>query len=616
MSMDEEKKTGVRAPYNFVPFSSKVLVRYENAEQLPPHDRIDPTLKTGEIHVTIKAETPIFVSDGKKQNADFFRNAEGKCTIPGSSVRGLLRQNMMILGYGLPRIGEDLDDYQIYYRDMTSARNSVAEDRREYYKATLNIVTEKHNQKPVTVAKNVQAGYLHRKNGEYYIQPIEGDVLRVPRSHEGLRQFPNQDASTCPVSYTASADGVKEIKPAGTAGMRSGVLLYTGKAVGQKVNPVYLFPQEDPNQAAIRLNEKDLLSYEMDYKNRVNSLKAYYDATFWALPEEGEEKPVFYCVQDGHVYLGMTRFLRIGYKHSLSEGMPKKHGELDPMTLDYPSAIFGYARKAGEKQQAYRSRVSVGDFVLQGNAVQMQAIPTVLGEPKPSYYPGYVVDGKDYNQDDFRLRGYKQYWMKQAQAKQPANQNEKIQTKLKPLKEGSTFHGVIRYKNLSDDELGLLLWTLKLEEGCCQSIGMGKPYGYGRVTVSVDKLTRLDWESLYTAQGFCGGNRDETGEVDRYINCYERYAAERLDLKKGKKRASIRSQREIADFFFMKKTIQEPELVSYMELEEYKKVYTPLPDVTKLRKEKEESDRKKAEQEADPMEKLLALYGTKHKKGR
>lgn len=613
--MAEEKKTPVRAPYNFVPFSSKVLVRYENAEQLPPHDRIDSALKTGEIHVTIKAETPIFVSDGKP-NSDFFRNAEGRCTIPGSSVRGLLRQNMMILGYGLPRAGEDLEDYQVYYRDMASAKKSVAGNRRDYYKAILNIVTEKHNQKPVTIAKNVQAGYLHRKDGEYYIQPIEGQVFRVPRSHAGLQRFPNQDASIQPVSYTASADGVKEIKPAGTAGMCSGVLLYTGKAVGNRVNTVYLFPPEDSNQPAIPLNAKDLLSYEVDYKNRVNSLKAYYNETFWALPKEGERKPVFYCALDGHVYFGMTRFLRIGYKHSLLEGMPKKHSEIDPMTLDYPSAIFGYARKAGEKQYAYRSRVSVSDFVLQGSEVQMQPIPTVLGEPKPSYYPGYVVDGKDYNQDDFRLRGYKQYWLKPAQEKQPANQNEKVQTTLKLLKEGSTFHGIIRYKNLSDDELGLLLWTLKLEEGCYQSIGMGKPYGYGRVSVSVDKLTRLDLGNLYTAQGFLGGNRDETGEIDYYINCYERYAAERLALKKGKKTASIRLQREIADFFFMKKTIQEPEQVSYMELEEYRKADNPLPDVTQLRKEKEESERKIAEQEADPMERLLALYGTKHKKGR
>ena len=43
----------------------------------------------------------------------------------------------------------------------------------------------------------------------------------------------------------------------------------------------------------------------------------------------------------------------------------------------------------------------------------------ILGEPKPSYYPGYVVPkgeevpvAKHYSEEDFKLRGYKQYWLK------------------------------------------------------------------------------------------------------------------------------------------------------------------------------------------------------------
>ena len=537
--------------------------------------------------MTIKAETPIFISDGNR-NPDFFRNAEGKFAIPGSSVRGLLRQNMMILGYGLPRPGEDLEDYQVYFRDMAAKRGSVANARSKYYKAALHIVTEWHNQKPVSTPKNVQAGYLHKANGKYYIQPIAGEVFRVPRSHPDLSRFPNRDASICPVSYDASSDTVKEIWPAGTAGMQTGTLLYTGKPVGRKANPVYLFPQEDLRRPAVPLSEWDVLSYEIDYKSRANTLKG--DKTFWALPAEGKAKPVFYCAMDGHVYVGMTKFLRIGYKHSLLEGLPKRYKELldaDPFALDYPSAIFGYARKAGKKQQSYRSRVSVGDFTLCSNAIQMQAVSTVLGEPKPSYYPGYVVDGKDYNQDDFCLRGYKQYWMKPAQALQPANSNENVQIRMKPLKEGCTFRGLIRYKNLSDDELGLLLWTLKLEDGCFQSLGMGKSYGYGRVIVSIDKLISLNLESLYTLQGFCGSARDETAEIGRYIHCYDEYASKRLGIQEEKKSASIRSMPEIEDFFFMKRTIQKSVQASYMVLDEYRNISVPLPDVAQLRAESE-----------------------------
>ena len=41
--------------------------------------------------------------------------------------------------------------------------------------------------------------------------------------------------------------------------------------------------------------------------------------------------------------------------------------------------------------------------------------------------------------------------------------NEKILSDIRPLKEGSKFEGCIKFENLTDMELGLLLWSIKLE---------------------------------------------------------------------------------------------------------------------------------------------------------
>lgn len=51
----------VHAPYNFVPFSSKVLIPYESVRDLPRHDELRTDLKSGEILVSVRAETPVFV---------------------------------------------------------------------------------------------------------------------------------------------------------------------------------------------------------------------------------------------------------------------------------------------------------------------------------------------------------------------------------------------------------------------------------------------------------------------------------------------------------------------------------------------------------------------------
>ena len=115
----------VRAPYNFVPFSKKVL-EY-NRDMLPDHDQIDPTLKTGRIYVTLTADTPVFVSDGNMAEPHFFRNSNGCFALPGSTIRGMVRANMQILGFGVIRPGEDLEDRRIFFRNIPSVEKKDAD---------------------------------------------------------------------------------------------------------------------------------------------------------------------------------------------------------------------------------------------------------------------------------------------------------------------------------------------------------------------------------------------------------------------------------------------------------------------------------------------------------
>lgn len=592
----------VHAPYNFVPFSNKVLIRYESPSELPRHDRIDPALKSGEIQVELRAETPVFVSDGQP-DPHFSRGPDGTCQIPGSTVRGLVRENMQILGFGLVRPGEDLDNVRIYFREVAAARGSTGGALKEYYHGALDVMSGKTFSNP----RNVQGGYLYREGGTYYIRPVRGEVLRVSRSHPGVGQFGTGDARTVPVSYQADNGAVKTLAPAGRPGMAQGELLFTGRPVSKKGNHLYLFPQADEAAAPMEVPEEDVLSYQMDLEHRRNSLKAYYDVDFWALPKEGEAKTVFYIRYEGHTYFGRARFLRIGYRYALAHGLPEHHREeLDAgePVLDYPSAVLGFAR--GET--AYRSRVSFGDFRLEGKAKELPPVKTVLGEPKPSYYPGYVEEGRHYNEDDFRLRGYKQYWLKEAEGIPARKQN--VASTLRPLDRGSLFRGVIRYKNLTEDELGLLLWSIRLDEGCFQTLGMGKPYGYGRMKVTITALRELEPEMLYTPAGLCGGlRRCGPDGVERYINAYDAYAADALRVKKPKKRPSLRSRNEIQDFFFLKRTIRPAEEVSYMELDTYKQVCSPLETVQTAREQAEREPEQAAPE--DPYAALLAKYGRK-----
>ena len=600
------------APYNFVPFSNRIMVRYQSPDELPPHDVWDPALKSGEIHVTLEAQTPVLVSDGRERNiARFFKGADGTYQIPGSTMRGLLRQTMQILGLGHIRVKEDMEDYQIFFRNVAGRSNSIGKALKDYYAGSvMKIRTERVNGKSISNPEAVCGGYLHRKAGAYYIQPTVSPVLRVSRKHKDVAQFEDLTAKSFPVSYRDNGQTVLELSREVHPEWRQGTMLCTGRPVGRVPNGLYLFPEEDLQAESIPISEADVLSYQADWENRKNVLKP---KEFWALPKEGEAKPVFFLRYEGHTYFGMTKMLRVGCRYPLSHGLPPRHREYteqSELVLDYPHAMLGYAGK----NQAYRSRVSVGDFRLEGPGQVLPGIKTVLGGPKASFYPTYVAEGKNYNQEDFRLRGHKLYWHKEeAKADAPANGNERVATTLYPLDKGSVFHGVIRYRNLHPDELGLLLWCIRLDPGCFHGIGMGKPYGFGRVKATIQRLVEWDAEALYCPEGLAGAAEEPSNPedaVETYIRTYDRYVSAALNLKKPKKEPSLRGCAEIQDFFYLRSSIRGGEAVGYMAMPDFS-MCSALPDV--------ETERKNAAAAAQPepeptsMEDMYAALKNKFK---
>ena len=619
---------GAHAPYNFAPFSSKVEIPYHSAGELPGHHELRADLKSGEIRMTLRAQTPVFVSDGdpegdgQRRDLHFFRGPDGRCAIPGSTVRGMVRENMQILGFGLIRPGEDLEDYQIFFRAMTDAKESVGAELKRDYAAALDVqsVRDPATGKMASVPRKVASGYLSCRNGSYEIRPTAEPFFRVSREMEDVQRFGGDPARTVPVAYQAEGGVVKRILPAGEApsGMRRGVLLYTGLPVGgrknAKPNHLYLFPEADPEADPIPVEPQDLLSYRVDLENRANNLTGTYGSPdFWKLPGEGEERAVFYARYDGHLYFGRSVFLRIGYRYPLSEGLPRRHRDelkIGGYPLDYPHAILGFA--AGT--EAYRSRVSFGDFAALGSPRELEKRQMILSGPKPSFYPGYVTGGKNYNQldpgseedrDRFQLRGYKQYWLQPPRPTAVPDGKERVGTTLRPLPEGTEFQGTIRFDNLTDLELGLLLWSLRLEEGCFQTIGMGRPYGYGRMRPEITALRVLDPERLYGGGLAVNPWRDETEQVGRYIDAYD--GGGLSPAGKKKKAARVRERPEIQDFFFLKRSVRGGEETSYMDLnkKEYQNVQRPLPTVREIREGEEAAAAPAAEAAAaDPLEAL------------
>lgn len=559
----------IGAPYNFVNISNKV---YRTQEMIQPHNVLDPDKISGEIEYEMRAETPIFISRGKSKDhaEEFYKNVYGREAIPGSTVRGMVRSNVQILSCSSYR--NDIQNSRLMYRSVADSKSPTAQTYKTILGSRPKIVGTKDGKKvTVTVLKNVTAGYLYHAYGQYYIIPtkqrcvdkssgkqnyyvaserimrkkenwdnfsklpqeklqyVDGNfkkVIKNGRPHYIGTQNPKYHPYFMDIWYQLKGtDRVAAICPRETGApekmqnFQKGTLVSTGEISEKKA--VYIVPEMDLEAERIAIPGEDVSSYLRDYRNKENQINKD-DREFYMLPENGKIKPVFYIWNEGKLYFGFTPHLRLFYDKDIFAGLSENQKQEG---LDYNRLMFGYADTEG----AYKSRISFNDAVLAGEAKRLPPAEMILAEPKPTSYADYLKspDPKkpvvSYN-DDFKLRGVKQYWLKHEidlqEIKSNGNQeNKNIKTVIRPLDRGSVFKGKIRFTNLSEQELGMLLWGLILDENCQLNIGKGKPYGYGRIDVKATGLYIMNLKELYGGDSFClKPYTEETSKINFYIN--------------------------------------------------------------------------------------------------
>lgn len=625
---ERENNKKVYAPYNFVPFGKRVLERYASLEELPAHNRLAPDLLSGELRVTLTAQTPVFISNGQGRDAetntptpekvDFYKGGNGCYQIPASTLRGMLRENMQILGLGQVQAGRDVEDHYLYYRVLAAARGGLKGNLAQSYKASLGIKVQKTpSGGQVMQATRVKAAVVTATPGGYTLTQVEHHpiALRIKGSRNplladaGLQDWEEKYACYAPVWYSLHGQTVALLSARPVDGARQGWLLRPGIMRGQ--NHLYLFcaPEKDAPVRTLDNSHPDILDYLADYEIRQNGLSGTdvrhkMDKEFWQLPKPGETKPMFWLEADGHLVLGMSQYLRTSFRRSLKECLPEIHQQ-DRLMLDYPNSILGFA----DSKTSYRSRVRVGDFSAPQGTPKGQEQKAILGNPKPTFFGGYAMHSNSdndtaasYNEDDTQLRGYKQYWLKKDAKFPPVEaKREKVTSTLHPLPKGTRFTGTIRYENLHEDELGLLLWALLLEDGCCQSIGMGKPLGLGRMSVQLDGMTE-ETGALYTRLDVAADPiADPQARARQLIRKYQEYADGLLALnsqqegKKSKNTPSLVKDPSVKGLLYLRRKVVDNQFpYNNMELGEFRKAEAPLP----LLREFENSD--KTAQEAPP----------------
>lgn len=628
------------APYNFVPFPKKVKVRYANYEQLPKHDGSDSerNLLSGELTFDIEAKTPILVAQGNEdpdnRRRTFNRDVFSRYEIPGSTLRGLIRQAVGIIGHSDLTKEVSNRNNRVMYRGLADSKSKGLENRGKYYSQLIENVlagyirmreekgekiyeilpAEKINgrtfsyvreqqlhQEGVFSRYNIHAMYTRDilkleeigrpkspgkkiKIPSHCKSPVSGTKEEVLQAYEEMLNEYREKLRTDPrceqlekmyidlyglyYEYLGMCQK-KDYKPYFlcnvevyiTANPEKGTVSYSFDKKGRssrrcalmasgfipKKQAHYVIHPLKQNGEPIILSEDDVSSYELDLELKGKRVPA---SEFYNLPKPGELRPCFYTMTDGKIYFGYTPNMRVFYKHKICHGLPQYNHE----GIDYVEAMFGFSgkkfvgeteageQKAGEQEagsieRSYAGRLMFRSAIAEGKPEPLQDVQVIPGQPKVSAVAMYIQQDvpellKTMNDDDFKWRGIKQYWLKdwvdqlleennQGKDKKGKNRpkNHKVFAYLSLLPQGTLFRASIRFDRLHRDELGLLLAALTWPKH--QTIGMGKPYGAGCVVFSNLKLL-LDQEQYDLNEYFANPYREVSQkEMESYIQAFQ-----------------------------------------------------------------------------------------------
>lgn len=481
-------------PYNFVPLNNEVVLYNSDNKKEKTY--------SGKIKVTIKNLTPIFVRNSNQQNdttqadSKFYAPAD-KYRIPGSSLRGLIRNMVEIVSFGKFSFFEERF---LYFRDF--ANQPLRSAYSQYNLSSLDSGGR--------VVYGMKMGKLFKDGRSYKIEDY-GTPRRI--KNEDLEEIYNKAKK----NYDPGIWSFLEFAQ---------VLYVSSTGLNNKVRN-WQIPLNN-KQRDLYLSQNDIFEYENDRK-REKSKKVPH--LFKAL-KNNNYVPVFFIewsdsLGTKHISIGHTGLFRLPYKFSIGEKIPTKKLNEE---IDLSTSIFG-----DEKQ--FAGKVYFEDCYLQRRPEQFESLSIMkpLLSPNPTSFQLYLENKKNsnaenlnhYNTINAKIRGYKLYWHRDESyiynANNSSSENRNIITSITPVKKDNTFSGVIGFKDLTKIQLGALLFILNLPKELALKLGSGKPFNLGSIKITSELDIEQDNYFSDIRKGWFNNQLNTSRDSIDFIKAFENF---------------------------------------------------------------------------------------------
>lgn len=518
--------TQVHAPYHFVPLSQWVYS--PDWAHLVSHDHPLQEGVDGIIDFDLTNLTPLLVGAGSDRSHEhhpahvrWARDPQGNPIIPGSSLKGMLRNVLEIASFAK---FSEADDPQFSFRDISNAETAYSKTLQE---------------------SDLQAGWLkyNAESKAWLFTPCQHTVLfsddierftkvKIPNvSHLGaLEKYQafkkNWPANTLPFSLSertligtkgkpvtvtcAKLESVAEVDGYPVfVGYRPGIKEYQN----ERLNFHYLFYRAG-NESQRWDSTEDTLRISRMFAAHNEQLVNYLKHTTY--PSMGIPLFVRKHKQSGKILaMGLAKMPRMPYEKSVGDLLSQQQKALNSASIfDLPGLMFGMLSHSGF---SLKSRVAIGDALCLENKGTTTSTPVILGQPRASYLNAYLEQSQQQDQvselkgytTGNKIAGWKRYPAQNAfNAHLPADLQNKtsVQSTLELMQPGSRFTGRIVFHNLKPVELGALLWAItptRNEQDIahfCHGLGHGKSLGAGAVQLTARLARTRGLESHHTVE--------------------------------------------------------------------------------------------------------------------
>lgn len=471
-------------PYNFVSLGDKVLNRGK---------RVIGN-NTGTLKCKLRTYSPLFIMGDRLlkngHSEEYFLKKDNEYLIPSSTLKGEIRTIIDVLtNSAIRNVEVERLEKRLKPRDEFGTKFGIIKkipiDKED---GEIQVVKKLKIEKKLS--RNLIPGRDLKNGGIAYLRFKKNIVDKCEENHK-----------------INTRDEFMEIYTSKKENSVIGRLWVSSDIPSKKYEKIFL---ENEKGAIYKFSKEEYEDFKYIIKQRIEREEKEGKSSYLKEYELKVGDPIIFEANEKEkkiLHLAFSEIPRLRYKFSPLDLVPKEFHQSDSLeNLSFSEKLFGTTgnneeikkKKQEKKMTSLIGRIYFTDAKLNEEKAKFVAEKPItlkpFGEPHPTLLGFYLKENGTYDLQGSQIRGRKFYWHHNDKIEEnfetfadsiKMNSKEKYNSSLQLLDFGNEFEFEVHFNNLNDDELGVLIYSLELEDDLLHKIGKGKSLGLGSCKIEI-----------------------------------------------------------------------------------------------------------------------------------